>query len=468
VRTRRESNQNKQTPNLILICSDQLRTNSIGAYGSAVCCTPNLDRFAAQGVTLDRCFAENPVCMPSRATMFTGLESRHHGATGNSIALPRSFPTLADVLKTAGYRTVAVGKLHLTPQSQGIHAAPHYGFDETDSTEDNRIGPYLDWALRNFPEHEGYLLGTLFNLPMNDDYWRGRRDLRKEYLQAREKHVVPLEISKTCNWGFGHFSPLPEEAHPTRWITDRAIARLTEHDTNRPLLLWVGYVAPHNPFDPPKRFRERYQWEDVALPVGLELDESRLPVCVGGGRRYYKQFTERDHRVLRALYYGSVTFLDEQIGRLLAEIERRFDMNNTIVMCLADHGEHLGDHGLYGKSCYHYDASIRVPCICRWDGHWQRGARSRGIVELTDLMPTLLDACSIPKQPTMDGRSFAPLLRGEATAGGRDHAFIESYDGGPEDPTPAPFTHAKTIRTARWRATFFSAGQPGRTLRSGE
>jgi arylsulfatase A-like enzyme len=447
-------------PNVVVICTDQHRADTLGAYGSRLCRTPHLDRFAAQGVVLERCFSQNPVCMPSRATIATGLRSGRHGVLRNAAGLPRAFPTLGDALGKAGWRTAAVGKLHHTPQEEGPHPAPYYGFQELDMVEDNRIGPYLDWALANFPEHEGYLLGTLFNLPQDDAYWRGKRDLRREWESARRKHVAPLEISPTCNWGYGHFSPLPEEAHHNTWITDRALDRLRDGG-KRPLFLWASYVEPHNPFDPPRRFREMYRPGDMPPPAGLEADESLLPACTRGMRGFYRPFTGRDHQTLRALYYGSVTFLDEQIGRLLAGIERTLDMANTVVVFVSDHGELLGDHGIYGKNCYHYDPCVRVPCIARWDGRWGRGARSGATMELTDLFPTLLDAAGVRAPSPVDGVSLAPALAGKDAQGPRGHAFIESYGGGPCDPTPEALTHAKTIRTARWRATFFPEGSIG-------
>jgi arylsulfatase len=449
-------------PNIILICSDEHRTDTIGAYGSKICRTPNLDRLAARGVVMERCFAQNPVCMPSRATIQTGLLSRNHGlmAHGYGLSLSRDVPTIADILKSAGYRTVAVGKTHLSPWEEGVPEAPHYGFDELDSTDDMILGPYFDWVTSKFPAFEGYVVGTLFVFP-GDHYWKGRRDLRKEYLKAREKYVRPLEISDTCNWGFGHHSPMPEEAHQNRWITQRAIARLEQHDANNPLLLWVGYVDPHNPFDPPPRLREMYRAEEMEEPVGLELDESLLPPHTRANRAWYRRFTRRDWRMLRALYYGSVTFMDEHIGQLLDAVERKLDMRNTIVVFLSDHGEHLGDHGIFGKHAYHYDASIRVPCIVRWDGKWQADRRSQAFMELTDLAPTILEAAGVKPSQAMDGLSFAPLLAGENNAPPRDHVYVESYGGGPEDPTPPPLTWARTIRTARWRVTFYPNASHG-------
>ena len=451
---------NSQPPNIILICSDQHRAASLGAYGNSICRTPNLDRLAGQGVTFDRCFAQNPICMASRSTIMTGLLSRNHRVFNNNMTLSRLVPTLADICQTAGYRTVAVGKMHLTTHHDGVPTAPYYGFAQLDCVEDNQIGPYFEWALKNFPEYEGYLVGTLFNLPRNEAYWQGRRDYRKECLAAWEEYVKPLEISATCNWGFGHYSPLPAEAHHNTWITDRAIAQLQAHNPATPLLQWVSYVQPHAPLAPPEKYRRLYRPEDVDARIGTDLDEAMLPLHTRAARMYYKTFTEQDHRILRALYYASVTFVDEQIGRFLKAVEQKLDLRNTIILYLSDHGELLGDYSLYGKTAYHYDSCIRVPLLCRWDEHWPAGQRANAITELTDLTPTLLEAAGMKVDALMDGRSFVGVLTSPGTAA-RDSAFIESYGGLPEDPSPTPLTWARTIRSDRWRATFYPRSDYG-------
>lgn len=448
-------------PNIVIICSDQHRAASIGCYGNPVCRTPNLDRLAAGGVQFDRCFSPNPVCSPARASLLTGCSSRRNGVPANGFPLRHDLPTLADALKAGGYATAAIGKMHLTPQNEGVPTAPFYGFDHFESTEDPKIGPYLDWALREFPEHEGYIIGTLFNLPTSDDYWCDKRDMRQEYLEQREKHVVPHEISASCNWGYGHYSPLPPEALQSTWITDRAIACVEAHDASQPLLLWAGYVDPHNPFDPPDGFQQLYSPDTVDERLRREGEEDSWPPHMRAFREHTYAWSDQDFRTLRALYYGSVTYMDEQIGRLLTALETTLDMQNTIVLYTSDHGELLGDHSLHGKWAYHFDSCIRVPLICRWDGHWQAGAKTDEIVELTDIMPSLLEAAGVTSDSDMDGVSFAPLLAGEAMPEARGHAFAESYGGGPDDPTPPPHTWARTIRTKQYRATFYPCADHG-------
>lgn len=451
----------QKLPNIVIICSDQHRAAAMGAYGNDVCRTRFLDRLAEQGSRFDRCYAQNPVCMPQRASLLTGCTSRNHGVRVNGIPLPRAVPTLADLLQAQGYRTAAVGKLHLSNQCDGVPEAPYYGFQRLESLEDSKVGPYLDWALHEFPEYEGYLVGTLFNLPTVEHYWRERRDFRRECLPARDRYVKPLEISDRCNWGFGHYSPLPPEAHQNSWIADRAIACMEAASASQPLFLWAGFVDPHNPFDPPTAYRQLYPPECVDPRIYHPGEEAGWTMHHRALQAYFANFHESDWQILRALYYASVTFMDEQIGRILAAAESRLDMENTIVVYLSDHGEILGDHGICGKCAYHFDSCIRVPLLARWDGHWEPGNAVSEIIESTDLTPTLLHAAGIEANVVMDGKSFLPLLHGEQEYHHRGHAYIESFSGGPEDPTPAPLTWARTIRSDRWRATFYPGNSRG-------
>mgnify|MGYP001036389305 CR=1 FL=1 len=262
-----------QSPNIIIICADQHRADTIGSYGSTVCCTPALDRLAAQGVQFNRCYANNPVCAPSRATILTGLQSTNHGLLRNGYELSRQLPTLASTMQQHGYHTHAIGKLHLSPQEHGVDQAPYYGFNTLEPSEDPKIGPYLEWAIANFPEYANYLIGTLFNLPTNNGYWQGRHDYRDTYLSYRQKYVIPHEISDTCNWGHGHLSPLPAAAHQTTWITERAIAAINGRPADKPLLLWVGYQDPHDPYDPPAPWRDLYS-PDTIPPTSRQQGRS--------------------------------------------------------------------------------------------------------------------------------------------------------------------------------------------------
>ncbi|MCE9591517.1 MAG: sulfatase-like hydrolase/transferase [Planctomycetes bacterium] len=446
-------------PNILFICSDQHRADAMSCYGNPICRTPNLDRLAASGVLLERCHSQNPVCCPQRCSIMTGRLSRNHGRLTNGGSLRTDLPTLPSILAAHGYRTAAVGKLHLTSHADAIPATPYYGFQSVTPLEDSRIGPYLDWVLEKFPEQAGYSIGALFNLPTDENFWRGKRDFRKEYLAAREKYVKPLEISATCNWGFGHWSTLPEAAHQNTWLADRAIEQINgggREQNDKPLFLWLGFVDPHNPFDPPGRFQKMYDPAAMPPPIFRPGEEAGWTPHHHAMRKYFSVFTRRDWQTLKALYYGSVTFMDEQIGRVLDHARRTLDMENTIVVYTADHGEILGDHGICGKSAYHYDPCHHVPMILQWEGRFAAGARRETITELTDIMPTLLDAAGVHTDAALDARSFAPLLMDDGSGyTPRGHAYIESYAGGPEDPTHSPHTWAKTIRTDRWRATFY-------------
>ncbi len=457
---RKNAREMMRKPNVIVICSDQHRADAMGCYGSEHCQTPTLDRLAAEGVVMERCYSQNPVCAPARAGLMTGCGTRRNGVPRNGCFLSDEVPTLATLLADEGYATAAFGKTHFVPHQWGVPEAPHYGFQYLESVEDNSIGAYYDYVTREFPEHRDYLTGCLFNLPVNPDFWKGRHDVRDEVERCRRQAVAPHEISPTCNWGYAHRSPMPEAAHKSHWITDRAIEYLDLHDTDTPLFMWVGYVDPHNPFDPPRRYAEMYDPADVGSPVRDDEELRHLPPHTRALASALARFTDDDWRHQRALYYGGITFMDDQIGRLLEAVDNRLDPRETIIVYTSDHGELLGDHGLCGKSAYHYDSAIRTPLIFRWREQLPAGARLGDIVEQLDLAPTLLQACRI-SPPIMDGKSYFPLLAGDDQSAGRAYAYVESYDGGPEDPTPNPLTWARTIRTERWRATFYPAASHG-------
>jgi len=427
----------------------------MACYGNSICHTPNLDKLAEQGVLFEKCFTQNPVCSPARASLLTGCLSRKTGVVRNGIPLKNEMPTVADILQDKAYQTTAIGKLHITPQQEGVPEAPFYGFQKLISVEDNSVGPYMDWIVDNHAEFEEYIIGNLFNFPVNEKYWKGRRDLRPEILEAREKYVKPRQVSENCNWGYAQYSPLPEEVHKSAFITDCAIDELKNRKTESPLMMWVGYVDPHNPFDPPERFQKMYSPDDMDARVPIAKDSEHIPPHTKACQKHFSNFSEDDWNKQRALYYGGVTFMDEQIGRLIGAIESELDMSNTIIVYLSDHGENLGDHGICGKQAYHYDGAIRIPLICRWDGKWKPGHRSSEIVEQIDLLPSLLDAALNIKSEEMDGISFASILNGKPHSAPRGYAYAESFNGMPTDPSPVLNTWARTIRSDKWRSTFY-------------
>ncbi len=401
-------------PNILIITTDQMRADCMGCAGNSVIQTPNLDRLADGGAVFDRAYCTNPVCTPSRAAIFTGRYPHVTGAWNIGVSLNEDEHTFCDHLKPLGYQCVANGKMHFRPQRApegGNDDAANrdrpradgtfYGFDEHHITEDNQVGEYLTWLADVAPE---YLNNT-----------RGKTDATQG---------DTWDASGSC---------LPPEYHQTHWIAERSIETIQAHDSKRPLFMWTSFVDPHHPFNAPARYAQIYA--DAELPPAIAPDETHEGrpehLRQQGDRGYWPgggQEHDRDEASLRNArinYYGMITFIDEQIGRILDALDKRGMRENTLIVFTTDHGELLGDHGLMYKGPWLYDSLARVPMLMNGPGI-AAGARVRGLMENVDILPTFLDAIGVEIPYGVQGVSQLPAIGGEQAAV-RDSAIC-SYD----------------------------------------
>ena len=325
-----------------------------------------------------------------------------------------------EILRAEGYGTYGAGKMHFGPQwewpadgqpivdpdpSTAIspqpteNAYPWYGYDRVALTEDHRMGPYGD-----------YLAAHGYNV------WD-------------ELHSASYPQSATVR------SPFPEEHHQTTWITDRAIDMIKEHDANRPFFLWVSYVHPHHPFNPPAPYDTMYDPADMPLPVWDEAEVERWPeayrlkyFALGDGHEAVGlcDFTDADWQRIKAYYYGMISQIDANIGRLLDVLREQGELENTIIAFTADHGENLGDHRLLFKGTT-YNCVTNVPFIVRMPGVHSNGETRDLLCSSIDILPTLLDLAGIaPPEPSpIQGVSLVPAL-GDADWGVYDALLIEN------------------------------------------
>lgn len=248
--------------NVILVLADQLSAKWLGCYGNAGASTPHLDRLAAVGTRFANACANHPVCMPSRSTLFTGRSARHHGVLYNGYELSPEMPTFARELQHAGVQTLGVGKYHLECHGRNAYNdVRKYGFDRAETTEDIRAGDWLDWVRKTWPQHYDQALATVWSMPHLSSYGRERRDLLAEVAEARRRHP-PRTVTRLT-----YPSLVPEEACQTRWVMDRGLAFLEERDRQRPFFLYLSFVDPHDPYDPPARFLDRIVPERIPTPV---------------------------------------------------------------------------------------------------------------------------------------------------------------------------------------------------------
>ena len=401
-------------PNIILITADQMRADHMGCAGAPVL-TPNLDRLAARGTAFDRAFCVSPVCTPSRAAIFTGRYPHCTGAWNIGVSMNEDELTLCDHLRPLGYRSVAVGKMHFRPECKPFRPGggwpgvedpavafrgrprdgTYYGFDETHLTEDVRHGEYLDWLKQVAPDWADY-------------------------------HGDSPEIIRDG-------SALPPELHQTRWIGQRSIEAVQRHDPAQPLFLWMSFVDPHHPFNAPKKYVDMYRDVPMPAPVEREGEHDVRPAHLRRqGERGYWPGGGEEHRHSRQEMsaiirntYAMITFLDEEIGRLLAALAGRGMLDNAIITFTTDHGDWLGDHHLLTKGPWMYDSLARVPMVVAGPGI-PAGARTPALMENVDLLPTLLESIGQPVPYGVQGRSCVPLFRGERPFI-RDSA-LTSYD----------------------------------------
>jgi len=443
--------------NTILVEADQLSARWLGCYGNPAAHTPNLDALAATGVRFDHCYANLPVCMPSRASTITGRSAQHTGVFFNGWELSLDLPTFPQALQRGGVQTFGVGKFHLECHARSAYNnVVKYGFDRAETTEDIRAGDWLDWVEREHPDCYEQALATVWDEPHLVRYGPAGRDLNPALRAARQKHPPAAAAPMT------YPSVVPERACQTRWVVDRAIAFLEERDRSRPFFLKASFVDPHDPYDPPERFLERIDAAKVPAPLRL-ADESLGRILtrfqVIPYARLCSAIPSGVWQIIRRHYFASVAFIDEQIGRLVAALTGLGLADDTAIIVTADHGDMLGDHGLPTKGPWHFDACMRVPLIIAGPGI-RRAAVEQRVVTNLDLFPTITELAAVAQDIPLEGLSLVPLLTAAGSLDRPDAALVETYGSYQR---VGPDVQARTVVTPHARLTLFpaSAGSRG-------
>ena len=380
-------------PNLILITTDQHRGDCLGCDGHPVLETPYLDDLAEDGVRFTRAYTSVPSCTPARAGILTGMDQWNHGRLTMHGNDPLEFPaTLPGELAKAGYHTQAIGKMHFLP-SRRLYGFHHMLLDESARRESPRF---------------------------HSDYHRW-------FDRAKEGEYGYRDHSVDWNSWVARPTHLPEHLHATHWAADEAIWFLEQRDPTKPFFLWLSFARPHSPYDAPQPYFDMYSHSPhIPKPaVGDWTEEFNRPTADVNAA--FSHRSEREVHRARAGYYGNVTFIDHQIGRVLYELRRHQhdEWDNTLVLLTSDHGDMLGDHHHWRKT-YAYEGSARVPCLMRLPKHcdFDRGQVLSLPVELRDIMPTLLDAAGMAIPESVDGDSLLRPARGD-TSGWREFVMGE-------------------------------------------
>ncbi|NRB16366.1 MAG: sulfatase-like hydrolase/transferase [Rhodobacteraceae bacterium] len=362
-------------PNVLLIITDQQRPDTLGFRGQTPCRTPNIDSLAAEGVSFDRAITPCPLCLPSRASMFTGLYPTQNDMMSNQTGYLRSCEML-DHFRGEGYQINYAGKWHM---GEGNIA------DFTDRHAGDSTGVYSQWCL-----DQGLIDGWMFNDPAT-------RTTREPSMSIPKVICQDLPVDKT------------NEAY----VTDFAIDMIRTRDKSKPFFQVCSYNGPHPPFMIPEPYFSMYAPRDVAIPpnFGPQADEHEV-----NQTSYYRDLF-LDHgedfdawRASYAVYWGFVTLIDDMVGRVLAAVKEEGLMEDTIIVFTSDHGENLGAHGLWQKMVP-YGESICVPLVIRVPGRQgltQTPKQTNVPASLIDIAPTLAALCGLPERPGwMGGNLFA-------------------------------------------------------------
>ncbi len=378
-------------PNILVIMADQLRHDWLGYAGAAQVRPPHLDALAGRGRVFTRCCTTAPVCGPSRIALATGLLPTRTGTLSNRTAvMPVGIPNHYRHFRDHGYRVEFVGRHDLAkPGAPGsvygtrpLNAC--YGF-----TRALELDGVMSGALRSGHGPTGPYTAYLER--------QGRLAAFAE--DFRERARKGWIIGACQDW------PIEEEHHPDSFLGRLAAERLRDIEDDYPWYLTVSFHAPHDPYAPPARLGERYR--EAPMPAPIPADLEGRPARIRRRHERYRHASPDDILIARRQYSAKVEHLDEQVGTLLATLAARPDAGRTLVVFISDHGDHLGDHGLFIKHTA-YDPSLRVPMVVAGPGI--APGRTHALVELSDLNPTLAQWAGLPAQPGLDAASFAAVL----------------------------------------------------------
>lgn len=405
---------NGRKMNILLIMADQLAPQALPAYGNRICRAPNLDRFAAAGTVFTNTYSNNPLCVPSRASMISGMLSPRIGVYDNANELAVSAPTMAHYLRHAGYWTVLSGKMHFIGPDQ-LH-----GFNHRTTTDVYPSGFrwIADWeAGPGFVPSNTALNGVVEAGPC-------ARSMQEDYDDEVEHDAI-------------------------RTLYD--LARATD---KAPFFHLVSFTSPHTPFVVAQEYWDRYVDDEIDMPkVGPlpfeELDHHSKSLFFAHGRHRHR-ITEAHVRACRRAYYGMISYIDDKIGRLLDTLEKTGQRENTAIFLVSDHGEMLGERGMWFKQAF-WEWSVRVPMIASVPG-LDQPARCDKVISLVDLLPTFLEiAGSEGVALPLDGTSLLPLLAGSETAAA--DTAISDYLG------IGPCTPCRMARSGRYKY-IYTHGHP--------
>jgi arylsulfatase A-like enzyme len=470
----------RKRPNFLLITSDQQHWTTLGVINDKIA-TPNLDRLCRLGRRYDRAYCPNPTCTPTRASIITGMYPSQHGAWSLGTKLDEQLPTLGGYLSAAGYATHLIGKAHFQPLAstpdqtsmecqpvlrdldfwRGFHG-PWYGFDTVEMTRNHTSESHVGQHYAIWLEAQG----------LHDwaEYFEPLPGADKD---SSKKPDAPYQ-SRAQAGATDRSWQLPEHLHYSVWTAERSIHHMREAvAAEKPFFTWASFHDPHPPYTVPEPFASMYDPAD--MPIGKYVEgefakatpwhrETRKPAgeadfsaCEATGFASHGAHSHlHDEAQLRAdmaSYYGMVTLMDREIGRMLDALEELGELDNTVVVFSTDHGHFLGQHGLIAKAFFNYEDVIRVPMIVKpcADATAADGACSGSLQSLVDIAPSFLSLAGVPVPGAMTGVDQSAVWQG-AVDTVRSNILVE-HRFQPQLP------HLRTYVDERYKLTLWK-GQP--------
>ena len=394
----------RSSPNVLWLCTDQQRFDTLRTFGNPHARTPVLDQLVREGTSFSNAFCQSPVCAPSRASFLTGRYPRTTRCRQNGQTIPPEELLVSNLFNQAGYRCGLAGKLHLASCSDGkVEKRTEDGYDD------------FSWSHHPQPDWK------------ENAYTQWLREKGRDWHDLQGRKISP----------YVQEGP-PADYHQTTWCAEKAIEFIRANQGN-PWFFSFNCFDPHHPFDPPAEYLERFKADEMPLPSTHSSENFGKPTFQrldriwahnNPGEFHTEAMTDEDRRQVCAAYLAMVSLIDHQVGRILTVLEETGQAENTLVVFMSDHGEMLGDHGIYFKGPHFYDCQLRVPLIMRWPaGGVVENRRIDGLVELVDLVPTFLDAASLEIPERIQGKSMLPMIQGGAERlGCREQVYSEYYN----------------------------------------
>jgi arylsulfatase len=428
----------KNNTNILLLCADQQRFDTLGCYQNEFVETPNIDELANKGVLFEKAYSQNPVCTPSRSSFLTGRYPRTTGCRQNGQDIPDTEILLTKVLADNGYTCGVSGKFHLSS------ANPANG-DRVERRISDGIHVF-EWS------HDSNLRHA------SNAYHRWLRGNNIEYKVTKSKESFYVDYGMPAEW------------HLTKFCADKAIEFIkVNEDFDNPWMFMVNFFDPHAPFDPPREYLEKYLSiiDELPLPNYVEGELDNKPYiqklehteAVNSRRKFEgkessfpaSKMNEDDHKYIKAAYYAMCDFIDDQVGRIIKALKDSGQYNDTIIVYMSDHGELLGDHGMYYKGPFFYDPCIHVPYIYSYPKKFLQNKRIEKTTELIGLMPTLLEAVGIEIPASVQGESMYEVLCGTKEPKNTD-VYCEYYNSLPWN---NPKIHATMVMDERYKVVVY-------------